>query len=296
MDVFIALKDTLEQELQRTGFKQPEAPPIGEPEMPRRLRELAIDDLVDLVDDFQVFYNYLSDEITRVLTFEGITKAQVDLQYALAKKEAALNKELTNESARNIEVETNEVYLGAVADYLYFKQGHAQLEERRRKISKSIERLYRELMYRDQSLASRGGQNYGQHANRAPMPSQYKGAIRRKERPSEPVRPASSEDGVSGKDPAPPPERQQDVHQDQVRDGPVQRDEGVSVESNDRVDETAAPRLPKTGPEPASPFSAEYLRAIALQRGVSEDDKKSVQKERRVKPDKGRGGPDCDYY
>lgn len=290
MELFIELRETLEGELQRTGFKQPSGPPMEEPEIPRRLRELRIDALVDLLDDFQSFYNYLSDEITRVLTFEGITKAQVDLQYALAKKEVSLDKNLTNEAARTMAVETDLTYLTAVRDHLYFKQSHAQLEERRRKISKSIERLYRELLYRDQ-LANQRPQHYGNHPNRAPMPVPRAG----KEKPDE-VRTVQYQERVPSEVNGPAAKRKQDVHQDQKRTGSVKGNEGVSGEGVGRVVAPDPPELSDTGPKPTSPFNYRSLFALPVQLRVPKDNPEPVQEEGRVKPRKGSGRPDSDDY
>lgn len=287
MEIFQELRKALEQELVRTGFRPPAGPPFDEPEMPRRLKELSVPQLVDLVDDFQCFYNYLSDEITSVLTFEAVTKARADHKHADVKLEVAQNKSLTNETSRSVMIETDERWLTAVRDYLYFKQSHAQLEERRRKISKSIERLYRELIYRDQQ-ANQRSQTYGHHPHRAPMPAPYRGGGERVNA----VQPARSKDSVPGKVDDPASVRQQDVHEDPERIGPVQGDEGLFGAGGGGVAEAVAPGLQDAGSESTSPFGSRSLPPGAVQPWLSEKYAQSVQEERRVKPSKGRGGFD----
>jgi hypothetical protein len=287
MDVFMELRSSLEQELERTGYRSPDGPPFAEPEMPRRLRELTTDQTVDLLDDFQSFYNYLSDEITNVLTFEGAIKARVDLQYATVKMEVLQDKSLTNEASRSAAIETDPRYLSAMRDYLFFKQSHAQLEERRRKISKSLERLYRELIYRDQQ-ANQRPQPLGHHPNRAPMPAPFRG---KKEKSSE-VRTVRYEDGVSGKPDDPAPERQQDVHQDQERPGPVQGNESILSAGISRALAAVAAQLSDSGPEPTAPARSRAVSSRALQQRFSEEYAEPVPQEGRVKPGKGRRRPD----
>lgn len=289
MDVFIELRSTLAKELERTGYRASPEPPIPEPELPRRLRGYDIDTLVDLVDDFQTFYNYLSDQIAYVLTFEGVTKARVDLQAALAKKAAMQDKRLTNESARAVEAETDDVYLEAVSDYLFFKQDHAQLEERRRKISKSIDRLYRELMHRDSQEYHEPPPRYPHHS-RGPLPSQYGMKARRSE--PDGVQPKGSQSGVQGKVDVPASQRQQDVHQDQERVGGVQGDEGVSASGGDGVVEADSFNFLYARPKTASPYGTRPIFTHPVQLGFSEEYDQPVPQERRVKPSKGRRGSD----
>ncbi|MBT3328163.1 MAG: hypothetical protein HN396_18215 [Gemmatimonadales bacterium] len=166
-DRFLELKDTVEGELKRTGFDPVVNPPGPEPVLPARLAPMKTEDVLGLCDDFQMFYNYLTDEITRCLTFEEVAKARVTFTKATALKAALANKKLTNDKARTAEVDTDDQYLESQVEHLYFKQMHEAQEERRRKISKSMDRLYRELNLRGQDTPrSAPGTQYG----RAPMP------------------------------------------------------------------------------------------------------------------------------
>ena len=166
-DRFLALKDTVEGELKRTGFDPVVRPPGPEPVLPARLGPMKTDAVLGPCDDFQGFYNYLTDEITRCLTFEEVAKARVTFTKATALKLALKDPDLTNDKMRTAEVDTDERYLESLVEYLYFKQMHEAQEERRRKISKSMDRLYRELNLRGQDTPRFApGSEYG----RAPLP------------------------------------------------------------------------------------------------------------------------------
>lgn len=169
-DVFLELQELLEQEMARTGFDPPVNPPCKEPTLPTKLRLEKVADLTDLADSLQTFYNYLSDEITRCLTFEGPTKARMDMMFAEARRNAQNDKSLTNDKMREVEVELNPQYLEAVRDHLYFKQARASHEERRRKVSKSIDRVYRELLSRNPRfpIPSDSPPMFGHHTGRPP--------------------------------------------------------------------------------------------------------------------------------
>lgn len=167
-DRFVELKDMIEGELARTGFNPPVNPPGPEPALPPRLTHIHLEGLINLCDDFQAFYNFLTDEITRGLTFEEITRARVAFTKAQARKRVLADKAFTNDKVRDAEVDADSDVLEAVCEYLYFRQMHEAQEERRRKISKSMDRLYRELNLRGQATPRFGTD---QHSGRAPMPS-----------------------------------------------------------------------------------------------------------------------------
>ncbi|MBP72881.1 MAG: hypothetical protein CMA70_04775 [Euryarchaeota archaeon] len=150
-DIFLDLKTQLEKELRSTGFNPTAEPPLKEePEITASLSELPLRELKDLYDCYLVFYGYLTDQITRCLCFLEVTKARQALQYAEAMKRAHSDKSLTNADIRKASVETNVEYIKAKRDYLYFKQLLAAHEERRRKMSKSMDRVGRELWLRTQ--------------------------------------------------------------------------------------------------------------------------------------------------
>jgi len=149
-DIFLDLKSQLEADLKTTGFNPGTEPPQKEPEIITNLSELRVSSLKNLYDQYLIFYGYLTDQITRCLVFSEVTKARQAQKQAEAMKEAHANKELTNADIRKAYVETNNSYLLAKRDYLYFKQLLAAHEERRRKMSKSMDRVGRELWLRTQ--------------------------------------------------------------------------------------------------------------------------------------------------
>lgn len=147
---FLELKDRLEKDLKATGFNPANNPPSVEPSLPAKLSVLTDDGLRDLYDDFLKYYDYLTDQITRCEVYLGTTKERAAAIYAAIKLEAAQDDRFKNAEARNSFVDVHPAYLAAMQDYLYFKQFHAAQEERRKKISKSIERVSRDLWGRSQ--------------------------------------------------------------------------------------------------------------------------------------------------
>lgn len=150
-DTFLELKTQLERELKATGFSPKAEPPLKEePTVNSNLSAMSLNQLKDLYDEYLMFYGYLTDQITRCLCFVEVTKARQAQQHAEAMKKAHNDKSLTNADLRKADVETNSAYIRAKRDYLYFKQLLAAHEERRRKMSKSMDRVGRELWLRTQ--------------------------------------------------------------------------------------------------------------------------------------------------
>ena len=151
VDIFLALKGKLERDLKATGFSPSKDPPKEtEPVIDKVLSKCTSTELRDLYDEFLMFYNYITDQITRCLCFLEVTKARQSQHHAEAMQEAHISKKLTNADLRKAYVETHGSYLAAKRDYLYFKQLLSAQEERRRKISKSMERISREIWLQTQ--------------------------------------------------------------------------------------------------------------------------------------------------
>ena len=113
----------------------------------------------DLYDEFLAFYEYLTDNIVRCLGFVSVAKARMELKKAEALIAAKKDDSVTNAESRNGFVLTNPAYMAAQQDHIYFKTMLAMHEERRRKISKSMDRIGRELWLRtqDEPSANPGG-------------------------------------------------------------------------------------------------------------------------------------------
>ena len=146
-DPFLELQETLEQDLAATGFRPGEEPSGGEPRITGRLSARSDVVLKDLYDDLLNFYDYLSDQITRFILRKDSAKARVTYIRALTTRNAPSS--LGNAEQRKAYVESHADVIAVICDHLYFKQMHESLEERRRKISKSIERIARELYSRN---------------------------------------------------------------------------------------------------------------------------------------------------
>jgi hypothetical protein len=104
----------------------------------------------DLYDTFLSFYDYLTDEITRCEIYLGTTKERANTVFSAISLDVLNNENYKNAEARKHAASVHPAYLVARKDYLYFSQLHSALEERRKKMSKSMERLHREISFRIQ--------------------------------------------------------------------------------------------------------------------------------------------------
>ena len=147
-DTFLELRTRLEKDLEKTGFSPEPSPPFKEPRIKNHLSESSDSELRNMYDDFLRFYDYLTDEITRCEVYLGTTKERANTIHAAISLEVAEQKQYTNAESRKNAVLVHPSYIVARKDFLYFNQLHAALEERRRKISKSIDRIYREITFR----------------------------------------------------------------------------------------------------------------------------------------------------
>jgi hypothetical protein len=150
-DPFLELQDALEKDLAATGFNPDMTARTDEPRIDGRLSGRTEIALKDLYDDLLNFYDYLSDQITRYILRKDSAKARI--AYVRATTARDLPKSLSNAEARKAYIESHDAVVTVICDHLYFKQMHESLEERRRKISKSIERVSRELYLRNSKFA-----------------------------------------------------------------------------------------------------------------------------------------------
>ena len=147
---YLKLRTQLEKDLKKSGFIPASEPPCEEPYIQGNISDMSEKSLKDMYDKFLAFYDYLTDLITHQEVYLHTTKERSDTIYAAIFLEAMKDKALSNAEARKCFVQIHPAYMVAKHDYLYCKQYHAAQEERRRKISKSMDRLYRELMLRAQ--------------------------------------------------------------------------------------------------------------------------------------------------
>jgi aspartyl/asparaginyl-tRNA synthetase len=91
----------------------------------------------------------LTDQITRCEVYLETTKKRVEIVKSELTLQSMNEPSLANAEARKAWVEAHEAHLVVLFDYLYFKQLYAAQEQRRKKMSKSMDRIYREIMSRD---------------------------------------------------------------------------------------------------------------------------------------------------
>ena len=152
---FVKLKETLIADLSKTGFKPQVTPPCEEPRLREKVSRLTEHELKDMYDEFLSYYDYLTDQITKWEVYLGTTKEMADVVHGAVLLEVYENKILKNAELRKAAVVVHPAYLSARKDYLYVKQMHSAQDERRKRISKSMDRIYRELMLRTQDDTGR---------------------------------------------------------------------------------------------------------------------------------------------
>lgn len=152
-DVFLALRTTLENDLRATGFSPDREPPGEEPRIPQGLKYLPNEDIKGLYDSYLSFFEYISDQLAKASSYATISKARLETVAAEATLATARDSKLTNSELRKAFITKS--CLGAKRDYVYFKAQVDVHEARLRKISKSMDRLGRELWFRTQEDGDR---------------------------------------------------------------------------------------------------------------------------------------------
>ena len=155
MEPFKKLRDQLIDDLGKTGFSPQTSPPCSEPRLQDKVSRMTEHDLKDLYDEFLAYYDYLTDQITKWEVYLGTTKEMADTVHGAVLLNVHKDKALKNAELRKAAVAVHPAYLAARKDYLYVKQMHSAQDERRRRISKSMDRIYRELMLRTQDDSNR---------------------------------------------------------------------------------------------------------------------------------------------
>ena len=152
-DIFLDLRTTLEEDLRTTGFSPDREPPGEEPKIPHGLKYLPNEDIKGLYDSYLSFFEYISDQLAQASSYATISKARLEFIAAESTLASVKEKNLTNAELRKAYV--TKACVGAKRDYVYFKAQVDVHEARLRKISKSMDRLGRELWFRSQEEVDR---------------------------------------------------------------------------------------------------------------------------------------------
>jgi hypothetical protein len=140
----------LESELDSTGYALERDPPGKEPELPDRvIRDLTVNEVKDLYDKFLAFHAFLSHQLAKCLIYLGAAEARARVARAEVFQRICADKTYTNAELREGAVLLDEDFQRIDADRLYFKSLFDIQEERRKSMSKIMERLARELALRD---------------------------------------------------------------------------------------------------------------------------------------------------
>jgi hypothetical protein len=176
-DLFLDLRETLKEDLRKTGFSpNADGGPGEEPKIPTDLSSKTNDFLKTLYDEFLSYYAYLTDQVAQDTCDATVSKARLEFKGAQAALKAATDPRLTNADMRKAVVETDAETLGAKRDYIYFKSKLAVQEDRKRKISKCMDRIGRELWFRTQDESEPSSEFFIKKPQRSGVfPGAYKG-------------------------------------------------------------------------------------------------------------------------
>ncbi len=147
-EYFLSVSDRLLQDLKDSGFQLGRQVPAAEPQFPQDTTGIPPEELRKLYDEYLHFYEYLTDQLIQMQLFVGLSKADYAHTRARVLLQVMRDKRATNADVREALVATNEAVLSSYRDMLYQQAYCDMQEERRKKMSKVIERLYRELMLR----------------------------------------------------------------------------------------------------------------------------------------------------
>ena len=140
-DLFLALRDTLEEDLKRTGFNPDTNPPGREPRIRGSVAALKAPELKEMYDEFLAFYDYITAQIVTDIGFEVVSKARLEHVQASVTLKAHADSSLKNAEQRKTFVYNDPAYLGAKRDYTYFKGKLAMQQERRDKYKRAMDRI-----------------------------------------------------------------------------------------------------------------------------------------------------------
>ena len=112
LDKFDQLRGMLEQDLANTGFNPEREPPGLEPRLPKGVSSLPQDQLRAHYDDYQAFYEFLTDQLIRILPHLETNRERAKTTLAAVRGEVLANTALTNKEARDSAIETDERVTG----------------------------------------------------------------------------------------------------------------------------------------------------------------------------------------
>ena len=144
--MYSALQLKLEEDLKATGFNPKKAKPCEEPAI-NAVSKMSDEKLLELYDQLIAYYDYLSDQVTRLAIYVKTTKER------MATVKAAVILDMPKGEYKNAElrlsyVQTHPDFLTSQQDYLYFRQLHDAQENRLKKFSKLQIRVTREMWFR----------------------------------------------------------------------------------------------------------------------------------------------------
>ena len=147
-DPFVLLLDTLDADLKARGFNPSSSPPGEEPRIRGKLSKKTDIELSNMYDEFLEYFDYLSEDLTDLGVKHGVTKERLAKVRAAAAAEAVQHAGLKTQEARKNWVIVHPDVVQVTVDFQYFEQLVKAQTERSRRISKSMDRIWRELMSR----------------------------------------------------------------------------------------------------------------------------------------------------
>lgn len=149
---FSDIKSRMDNELAKQGFAAEEPSPVGEPpKIKSHLTKKKSSQLRDMYDDLMAWYDYLDGEAIRNSTQLATAKKKlkiVDAELILYVNKFSDTLGLSNAEQRAAWVERHPLHIVVSKDILFFSEMAAANDSRKKKISKSMERIWREITAR----------------------------------------------------------------------------------------------------------------------------------------------------
>jgi hypothetical protein len=151
LDPYVETMTALERDLDSSGFSRRDKPAEVEPCLPvtKKVRQMTKDEVSDLYDECLSFHGYLANELAYLNLLKSVTEVKLRKARATAKLAVSKDRALANADAREAAVELDEGVQEAEWEHLQTRALADAHEERRRNLSKTMDRLWRELQLRD---------------------------------------------------------------------------------------------------------------------------------------------------
>lgn len=147
LGLFEQAKLAVEADLLETGFAV-SLSPARQPSLPEKLSALSKVQLKDLLDEYHAWHEYLTNQLVVARLYLDTEKEKLAHVKALVLIRIASTKEKHSADLREALVMTDDEVLDVYQEFCYRRNIADGHDERRKSMARSMERIYRELVFR----------------------------------------------------------------------------------------------------------------------------------------------------